>query len=213
MVLSELTNKELKGILRENDVRNYSKLNKKGLLKKVNQLIKAQNGGGKKNGKGKNKKYTFKDLIGGKPINSPLQGATSQSATPQGDTPQGSAPQSVTPQGANAASKGANSSVSDSSPISTNGPSAPPLDPSENSSEALQQNNPLSNEQRQILKNNKYMQLKQKNNAAREKGETPVPRLARNAIRENYGEQPITTPSDANVKSNKTKECGPCSIQ
>jgi hypothetical protein len=213
MVLSELTNKELKGILRENDVRNYSKLNKKGLLKKVNQLIKAQNGGGKKNGKGKNKKYTFKDLIGGKPINSPLQGATSQSATPQGDTPQGSAPQSVTPQGANAASKGANSSVSDSSPISTNGPSAPPLDPSENSSEALQQNNPLSNEQRQILKNNKYMQLKQKNNAAREKGETPVPRLARNAIIENYEEQPIITPSDANVKSNKTKECGPCSIQ
>jgi hypothetical protein len=57
------------------------------------------------------------------------------------------------------------------------------------------------------------MQLKLKNNAAREKGETPVPRLARNAIRENYGEQPITTPSDANVKSNKTKECGPCSIQ
>jgi hypothetical protein len=65
MVLSELTNKELKGILRENHVRNYSKLNKKGLLKKVNQLIKAQNGGGKKNGKGKNKKYTLKDLIGG----------------------------------------------------------------------------------------------------------------------------------------------------
>jgi hypothetical protein len=66
MVLSELTNKELKGILRENDVRNYSKLNKKGLLKKVNQLIKEQNGG--KNGKGKNgkkKKYTLKDFIGG----------------------------------------------------------------------------------------------------------------------------------------------------
>lgn len=66
MVLSELTNKELKGILRENNVRNYSKLNKKGLLKKVNQLIKEQNGG--KDGKGKNgkkKKYTLKDFIGG----------------------------------------------------------------------------------------------------------------------------------------------------
>ena len=65
MVLSELTNKELKGILRENNVRNYSKLNKKNLVKKVNQLIKAQNGGGKKSGKGENKKYTLKELIGG----------------------------------------------------------------------------------------------------------------------------------------------------
>ena len=71
MILSELTNKELKSILRENDVRNYSKLNKKGLLKKVNQLIKAQNGGGKKSGKGGNKKYTMRELIGGKPILGP----------------------------------------------------------------------------------------------------------------------------------------------
>ena len=67
MVLSELTNKELKSILRENDVRNYSKLNKKNLVKKVNQLIKAQNGGGKKSGKGGNKKYTLRELIGGAP--------------------------------------------------------------------------------------------------------------------------------------------------
>ena len=66
MVLSELTNKELKGILRENDVRNYSKMNKKGLLKKVNQLIKEQNGGNSGKGKnGKKKKYTLKDFIGG----------------------------------------------------------------------------------------------------------------------------------------------------
>ena len=77
MVLSELTNKELKSILRENDVRNYSKLNKKDLVKKVNQLIKAQNGG--KSGKGKNgkkKKYTLKDLIGGEPP-VPLTGVNS----------------------------------------------------------------------------------------------------------------------------------------
>ena len=33
MVLSELTNKELKCILRENDARNYSKLNKNNLVK------------------------------------------------------------------------------------------------------------------------------------------------------------------------------------
>ena len=68
MEFSELTNKELKGILRENKVKNYSNLNKKELVKKVNQLIKAQNGG--KNGKeknGKKKKNTFKDLIGGEP--------------------------------------------------------------------------------------------------------------------------------------------------
>jgi hypothetical protein len=61
MELSKLSNKELKNILRENQVKNYSKLNKKELVKKVNQLIKAQNGG--KSGK---KKYKLKELIGGK---------------------------------------------------------------------------------------------------------------------------------------------------
>ena len=58
MEFSELTNKELKGILRENQVKNYSKLNKKELVKKVNQLTRKQNGG---------KKYTLKELIGGAP--------------------------------------------------------------------------------------------------------------------------------------------------
>ena len=33
----------------------------------MNQLIKAQNGGGKKSGKGGNKKYTLRELIGGAP--------------------------------------------------------------------------------------------------------------------------------------------------
>jgi len=61
MELSELSNKELKGILRENQVKNYSKLNKKELVKKVNQLIREQNGG--KSGK---KKYKLKELFGGK---------------------------------------------------------------------------------------------------------------------------------------------------
>jgi hypothetical protein len=67
MELSGLTNKELKSILRENQVKNYSNLHKKELVKKVNQLTREQNGG--KSGKGKNckkKKYTLKDLIGGK---------------------------------------------------------------------------------------------------------------------------------------------------
>ena len=62
MELSKLSNKELKGILRENQVKNYSKLNKKELVKKVNQLTREQNGG--KSGKGKNR---LKDLIGGEP--------------------------------------------------------------------------------------------------------------------------------------------------
>ena len=60
MEFSELTNKELKGILRENKVKNYSNLNKKELVKKVKQLTREQNGG--KSGKGKNgkkKKYTL----------------------------------------------------------------------------------------------------------------------------------------------------------
>jgi len=68
MELSELTNKELKSILRENQVKNYSKLNKKDLVKKVNQLIKLQNGGnsGKRNNrKNGKKKYTLKQLISG----------------------------------------------------------------------------------------------------------------------------------------------------
>lgn len=54
MELSELTNTELKSILRENQVKNYSKLNKKDLVKKLNQLIKEQNSGkrnNRKNGK------------------------------------------------------------------------------------------------------------------------------------------------------------------
>jgi len=61
MELSELTNKELKYILRQNNVKNYSKLNKKDLVKKVNQLIKAQNGGNNK------KKNKLNELIGGAP--------------------------------------------------------------------------------------------------------------------------------------------------
>ena len=70
--LSELSNRELKNILRENQVKNYSKLNKKELVKKVNLLIKQQNGGGKKSRK--NKKYTLRDLIGGH-TDPPVKGA------------------------------------------------------------------------------------------------------------------------------------------
>jgi hypothetical protein len=70
MELSELTNKELKNILRQNDVKNYSKLNKKDLVKKVNQLIRAQNGG--KSLKEEKRKIYIKELIGGQ-INQSVQ--------------------------------------------------------------------------------------------------------------------------------------------
>jgi hypothetical protein len=47
--LYEFTNKELRDILKKNQVKNYSKMNKKDLIKKVNQLTNSQNGGGKNN--------------------------------------------------------------------------------------------------------------------------------------------------------------------
>jgi hypothetical protein len=93
MELSELTNKELKDILRQNQVKNYSKLNKKDLVKKLNQLIKAQNGGnsGKKNNrKNGKKKYTLKQLIGGgdppgEPAGEPADGDGTSGAITSGD--------------------------------------------------------------------------------------------------------------------------------
>ena len=73
MELSELTNRELKNILRQNNVKNYSKLNKKELVKKVNKLIKVKNGGNC------NKKYTFKNLSGGKNGDTPAESTTKPS--------------------------------------------------------------------------------------------------------------------------------------
>jgi hypothetical protein len=87
MEFSELTNIELKSILRENQVKNYSKLNKKDLVKKLNQLIKAQNGGnsGKRNNrKNGKKKYKLKQLIGGGPPGEP---GTPADSTPNGVQP------------------------------------------------------------------------------------------------------------------------------
>ena len=67
MGLSDLTNKELKNILRQNNVKNYSKFNKKDLVKMVNQLINAQNGGKNEKINNGKKKYKLKELIGGEP--------------------------------------------------------------------------------------------------------------------------------------------------
>ena len=63
--LSKLTNRELKNILHDNQIKNYSKLNKKNLVKKVNQFINKQSGGN--SSRRNNKKYTLKELVGGVP--------------------------------------------------------------------------------------------------------------------------------------------------
>jgi len=68
--LSKMTNRELKNILRDNQIKNYSKLNKKDLVKKVNKLINNQSGR-KNGGNAKNKKYTLKELVGGFPSELP----------------------------------------------------------------------------------------------------------------------------------------------
>jgi hypothetical protein len=213
MVLSELTNKELKSILRENDVRNYSKLNKKNLVKKVNQLIKAQNGGGKKSGKGKNKKYTLRELIGGtlltdkngKPIYSPPLNSPGGQDNPKLNANPQLTPQGDTTQGANTASQGALPPAS-----ALPSASAPPLI---NSSKGVV-------EQTAISRNGQ-------NNAARARGDPlPPPRLAyrqdgsiddpKQLQQAPIPYNPYLNPPQrvTNINKNKPKdECGPCSIQ
>jgi len=43
--LSILTNKELKDILKKKKIKNYSKMNKRDLIEKINQITISQNGG------------------------------------------------------------------------------------------------------------------------------------------------------------------------
>jgi hypothetical protein len=90
MELSELTNTELKSILRENQVKNYSKLNKKDLVKKLNQLIKEQNSGKRNNRKNGKKKYKLKQLIGGGPPGEP--GTPAEPGAPRGPLGEPGAP-------------------------------------------------------------------------------------------------------------------------
>lgn len=90
MELSELTNTELKSILRENQVKNYSKLNKKDLVKKLNQLIKEQNSGKRNNRKNGKKKYKLKQLIGGGPPGEP--GTPAELGAPRGPLGEPGAP-------------------------------------------------------------------------------------------------------------------------
>ena len=96
--LTELTNRELKNILRENQIKNYSKLNKKNLVKKVNKLLNSQNGG--KSWNKKNKKNTLKELMGGDPSDIQLpeiNASVSSSPSPPPPPPPTSAGPSVGP--------------------------------------------------------------------------------------------------------------------
>jgi len=157
MELSELTNKELKYILRQNKVKNYSKLNKKGLLKKVNQLIKEQSGGNTENRTNGSKKIR---LRGGEPTpgtNSPLtQNAsinTGNIGPPPRNAPGG--PNDPERKKKNTAISNPEPSNASSTPRGTNannltikpnsqilGPSAPPLNDNNNSQGAIQKNGP-----------------------------------------------------------------------
>ena len=185
MEFSELTNKELKGILRENQVKNYSNLNKKELVKKVKQLTREQNGG--KSGKGKNgkkKKYTLKDLFGGDPPEMPtgvnkknLPNFLNIPLTPPHPPP----PRSPIPPPKNQAlsnSTVATGSSQNSAPLNPIVATAPPLSQSQTQKQENREFNRQTNE----------------------------------AKRASLVTQPSIQPSNQ-VNTKKNNECGPCSIQ
>jgi len=137
MGLSELTNRELKNILRENQVKNYSKFNKKDLVKKVNQLIKEQNGG--------KKKYKLNELIGGTlqqgnpNLTQSLLTNKNRTARKINETnkstiysreSRGYEPPKINPNGTMVPPP-ISSSIPSEQPISSSVPSAPPLTPNE----------------------------------------------------------------------------------
>lgn len=191
MVLSELTNKELKGILRENDVRNYSKLNKKNLVKKVNQLIKAQNGGKSK------KKYR---LRGGSPLKNGNQGDTAPATATAANGP-APAPDAV----ANGALVSANGATP-GDPVSAtpaNTPGAPAAPAAQGATAP-----PLENNQTQTNTNKDHLMMvysanpKNKNSIGKAEGLTPT---------QKYGNIKPTNSSTNNSANNKDA-CGACSI-
>jgi hypothetical protein len=195
MELSELTNRELKNILRQNNIKNYSKLNKKELVKKVNKLIKVKNGGNQ------NKKYTFKNLVGGtkEPSTEPSTESSIESSTELSTQPS-TAPSTSSSlnttfsglknklsKGINTAmtnsdlknklSKGINPAITNKSETTSNPqPSAPPLNAvNENKLSNQEFNRQTELAKEQSLKNNP-----------------------------NSTQNPNTNP--------KKEECGPCSI-
>jgi len=220
MVLSELTNKELKSILRENDVRNYSKLNKKNLVKKVNQLIKVQNDGGKKSEKGENKKYTLRELIGGTPglgpNGKPLTEVTVANATVANATVANTTiAKPVAPPGANATGAPLKANIT----IATPSPTVNPANGQIPASLQRGTNTSLASAP-ELNNNNKITESKslppaRSNNALYVYGtEIPVTTNSNKAITKQrpYMKTPNNN-SNNNTKANKPKDdCGPCSI-
>jgi hypothetical protein len=191
----------LKNILRQNQVKNYSKLNKKNLLKKVNELIKSQNGGNSK------KKYR---LRGGSPKNS--ADTSAHPGPPPGPPPGYTAhppynPSAPPPYNPYAPPSGAPPFYSPPT-----GATAPPFDPHPTGATAPPFDPPpynpsyLSPNAKKELDKNKFIMLQQK------VGQESPQRLAFNAIRQNYGEEPTDPISSENDKSKKKNECEPCTI-
>ncbi len=197
--LSELSNRELKNILRENQVKNYSKLNKKELVKKVNLLIKQQNGGGKNSRK--NKKYTLRDLIvGGKPKmrlganGNPIIGSNGQPIFYE-ETDESNKPPV---QGTNGAKKGngSNNSAASQTPVQgTNGANT-----------GIRSNNSAASKQPPA-------QGATIGNGSNSPPESQNPAQgAETANNQNNGSR-INVATASSETINKSKNCGPCSIQ
>jgi hypothetical protein len=212
MRLSELSNRELKGILRENQVKNYSNLNKKELVKKVNQLTREQNGG--KSGKGKNgkkKKYTLKDLIGGSPpgiptienpVNLPnIKNTTYPSPPPPPPPPfKNQAPSNIQP----ATASLQNSARSNIQPVIGSSQNSAPsnIQPAT----ASLQNSAPSNSKVATAPHFNNNQIKHQENRE-------FNRQTNEAKRASLVTQPPNKLSNQGNNTKKNNECGACSIQ
>jgi hypothetical protein len=212
MELSNLSNKELKNILRENSVKNYSKLNKKDLVKKVNQLIKAQNGG--KSGKGKNgkkKKYILNDFIRGgsnapgtstapdatgTPAANTVTGATGATGTPAANTVTGAtgtpgipaaASETISQNAAVTGSTGAIQQTSSQNPTKKN-----------------------NNNQKSSVSASKLNSQLSSNSLQPSSPELSKQELTE--IEKNEEQRQINAAKNASLQKNQNNGCGPCSI-
>ena len=225
MELSNLSNKELKNILRENSVKNYSKLNKKDLVKKVNQLIKAQNGG--KSGKGKNgkkKKYILNDFIrGGTPAANIVTGATGATGTPgtpaantvtgaTGATGTPGTPAANTVTGATGATGTLGTPAAASETISQNAAVAA----NAVTSNAIQQTssqNPTkknNNNQKSSVSASKLNSQLSSNSLQPSAPELSNQELTK--LEKNEEQRQINAAKNASLQKNQNNGCGPCSI-
>jgi len=197
MELSNLSNKELKNILRENSVKNYSKLNKKDLVKKVNQLIKAQNGG--KSGKGKNgkkKKYILNDFIRGGSNAPGTSTAPDATGTPAANTVTGAtgtpgipaaASETISQNAAVTGSTGAIQQTSSQNPTKKN-----------------------NNNQKSSVSASKLNSQLSSNSLQPSSPELSKQELTE--IEKNEEQRQINAAKNASLQKNQNNGCGPCSI-